>query len=94
MKSLGIVRKIDEVGRIVLPRELRKKFNLENNEDAVEIFVDGDMIVLKRYAPSCIFCKSVEDAIEFGGQKVCPKCIKLLNEMVALQQQRKDNEAK
>ena len=75
MKSLGIVRKIDEVGRIVLPKELRRMFGLVDNEDAVEIFVNEDQIVLKKYAPSCVFCKTADNTIEFMGHKVCDKCI-------------------
>ena len=55
MKSLGIVRKIDELGRIVLPIEIRKTMGIENR-DAIEIFVDEDKIVLKKYQPACIFC--------------------------------------
>lgn len=89
MKSLGIVRKIDEVGRIVLPKELRRMFDLENSEDAVEIFVNGDQIVLKKYAPSCVFCKRVEGVVDFSGQKVCPKCIELLNGVYELYQRQR-----
>jgi len=88
MKSLGIVRKIDEVGRIVLPKELRDSFQLVNNEDAVEIFVDGDAIILKKYAPSCIFCRSAQEVIEFAGHKVCPKCIDLLNQLGEMRKKR------
>ena len=55
MKSTGVVRKIDELGRFVLPIELRKNLGI-NNRDAVEIFVEDDKIILKKYEPSCIFC--------------------------------------
>ncbi|NLO46578.1 MAG: AbrB/MazE/SpoVT family DNA-binding domain-containing protein [Clostridiales bacterium] len=74
MKSLGIVRRIDHVGRIVLPKELRRMFDLEDNEDAVEIFVDGDKIILKKYEPSCIFCDSASDISDFMGKRVCKSC--------------------
>lgn len=78
VKSSGIVRPIDEAGRLVLPKELRKAFNLIDNESSVEIFTDGDRIVLRKYAPACIFCDSLDDVIEFKGHKVCKECIKKL----------------
>ena len=76
MKSTGIVRKIDELGRIVRPKELRRSFDLKDDEDALEIFVDDNMIVLKKYEPSCIFCNTVKDIATFRGKNVCPKCMK------------------
>jgi len=79
VKSLGIVRRIDPVGRIVLPKELRRMFDLEDNEDAVEIFVDSDKIILKKYEPSCIFCDTADDVIEFSGKKICRECLAKIN---------------
>ncbi|MDR3345276.1 MAG: AbrB/MazE/SpoVT family DNA-binding domain-containing protein [Oscillospiraceae bacterium] len=76
MKSLGIVRKLDEVGRIVLPKELRRLFQIESSEDAVEIFTEEDRIVLRKYQPSCVFCRSEDDLFVFAGQKVCRECAK------------------
>lgn len=90
MKSMGIVRKIDEVGRVVLPKELRDSMSLTNNEDAVEIFVDGDLIVLKKYAPSCIFCKSANDVFEFSGHKICPACAQLLHDYYQMQKKNRE----
>lgn len=78
MKSAGIVRPIDEAGRLVLPKELRKSFNLIESESSVEIFTDGDKIILRKYAPACIFCDSLDDIIEFKGHKVCKACIQKL----------------
>ena len=75
MKSLGIVRRIDPVGRIVLPKELRRLFDLTENEDAMEIFVEEDMIILKKYVPACIFCGSADDIVEYKGKKICKECI-------------------
>ena len=83
MKSLGIVRKIDPVGRVVLPKELRRLFDLQDNEDAVEIFVDDDKIVLKKYEPSCVFCSGVDGIIEYCGKKICSDCAKKINEKAA-----------
>ena len=62
MKSTGIVRKVDELGRIVLPIELRRTMGIEV-KDALEIYVDGDHIVLKKYEPSCVFCGNAKDQI-------------------------------
>lgn len=73
MKSTGIVRKVDELGRIVLPIELRRTMNIEV-KDALEIFVDGDQIVLKKYEPSCIFCGNAKDIIHYKGKNVCSAC--------------------
>ena len=60
MKSTRIVRKVDELGRIVLPIELRRTLDIAE-KDALEIYVDGSTIVLKKYRPSCIFCDSSRD---------------------------------
>ena len=73
MKSTGIVRKVDELGRIVLPIELRRTMNIEV-KDALEIYVDGDQIVLKKYKPSCIFCGNAKDIIHYKGKNVCSAC--------------------
>lgn len=78
MKSLGIVRRIDHVGRIVLPKELRRLFDLTDNEDSLEIFVEDDKIILKKYAPACVFCNSADDVIDYMGKKVCKNCIEKL----------------
>ena len=73
MKSNGIVSKVDELGRIVLPIELRRTMNIEV-KDALEIYVDGDQIVLKKYEPSCIFCGNAKDIIHYKGKNVCSAC--------------------
>ena len=79
MKSTGIVRRIDDLGRIVLPVEIRKNLDL-SSKDAVEIFVNEDTIILKKYEPSCIFCGSTEDSRFYKGKLVCEKCLKTLRE--------------
>jgi transcriptional pleiotropic regulator of transition state genes len=73
MKLTGIVRKVDELGRIVLPIELRRTLNIDI-KDAVEIYVDRDTIMLKKYVPGCVFCSNVDKLIDFQGQKVCKDC--------------------
>ena len=73
MKSTGIVRKVDELGRIVLPIELRRTLDIEE-KDSLEIYMDGPSIVLKKFQPTCIFCDSDQGIVEFRGKNVCPKC--------------------
>ena len=77
MKSTGVVRKVDELGRIVLPIELRKMMDI-NVKDAVEIFTDGDSIVLKKYQPACVFCGDAGDVVYFNGKRICRKCLESL----------------
>lgn len=74
MKSTGIVRRVDELGRIVLPIELRRIFDLKE-KDAIEIYTDTDMIILKKFQRACIFCGSSEDISEYKGKTVCSSCI-------------------
>ena len=73
MKSTGIVRKVDELGRVVIPIELRRNLDIEV-KDALEIFVDGEQIILKKYAPACIFCGQAKDVESFRGKNICPAC--------------------
>lgn len=83
MKSTGIVRKIDELGRVVLPIELRKKLNLEV-KDPIEIFVSNDKIVLKKYEESDIFTGETQDLVEYNGKKISKKTIFELAKLVGL----------
>ena len=79
MKSTGIVRKVDELGRIVLPIELRRTLGIEE-KDRIEIFVDGESIILRKYQPACIFCVNAKDIINYKGKNICPDCIRAMNE--------------
>ncbi len=79
MKSTGIVRKVDELGRIVIPKELRKSFNV-NEGNPLEIYTDGDNIILKKYTPGCHCCKNTDNLIEVLGLKLCPSCLDQFNE--------------
>ena len=79
MKSIGIVRKVDELGRIVLPIELRRTLGIEQ-KDSLEIYVDEDAIILRKYQPACIFCDNAKDIVNFKGKNVCPECAKALGE--------------
>ena len=86
MKSTGIIRKVDELGRIAIPIELRRAMDIKTNKekgslekkdgDSVEIFTDGEHIVLKKYQPGCHCCGSIDNLTEVLGLKLCPKCLK------------------
>ena len=78
MKSIGIVRKIDELGRIVLPVELRKTLGIEI-KDSLEICVDGQCIILSKYESTCSFCGGADDLKTFKNKMVCQKCAEEIN---------------
>lgn len=80
MKSTGIVRKVDDLGRIVLPIELRRTLDIAE-KDELEIYLDDDRVVLKKYEPSCIFCAGVRRLVSYHGRNVCMDCIHSLNEI-------------
>ena len=80
MKSTGIVRKVDELGRIVLPIEMRRTLDI-GEKDALEIYVEGSSVILKKYKPSCVFCDATKDITVFTGKNICPKCLKELKEL-------------
>ena len=77
MKSTGVVRKVDELGRIVLPIEIRKVLDI-NQKDAIEIFTDNDRIILQKYQPCCVFCGNAADVIYFNGKRICKTCVEQL----------------
>ncbi len=74
MKSTGIVRKVDELGRVVIPIELRRTMGIEI-KDPIEIFVEGQNIILKKYQPSCIFCNGMNDVVYYKGKNICADCL-------------------
>ena len=80
MKSTGIVRKVDELGRIVLPIELRRTLDIVE-KDALEIYVDGSSNILKKYQPSCIFCGDAKDIIHYKDKNICSACLQQLQEL-------------
>lgn len=75
MKATGIVRKLDNLGRIVIPIELRRTFNIDI-KDSLEIFVDSNTIILKKYEPTCTFCGESKDLFTFEGKNICSDCAK------------------
>ncbi len=80
MKSTGIVRKLDELGRVVIPKEIRKKLNI-GEKDPIEIYQDGDAIVLKKYQSGCIFCGNSKNLVLYDGKLICKKCLGNLSEL-------------
>lgn len=78
MKFTGVIRPIDDLGRVVLPIELRKSMNIEK-KDLLEIFVDGSNIVLKKHQNACVFCGDTDNLIEYKNQTICKNCIETLN---------------
>lgn len=77
MKSTGIVRKVDELGRIVLPIELRRTLGIAE-KDSLEIYTDGTTVVLRKYQPACIFCDSATEIVNYKGKNICTHCMETL----------------
>ena len=76
MKSTGMVRAVDSLGRIVIPKSIRREFDVMENRDSFEIFVEDGKIILKKYAPFCIFCDNDEGITNFKGKNICKNCMK------------------
>ncbi len=74
MKSTGIVRQMDDLGRVVIPVELRRTLQIDRR-DPLEIFVEGDKIILKKYEAACVFCGSTQDTVSFKEKSVCSHCL-------------------
>ncbi|MCD7749268.1 MAG: AbrB/MazE/SpoVT family DNA-binding domain-containing protein [Oscillospiraceae bacterium] len=81
MKSTGIVRKVDELGRIVLPIELRRSLDIAE-KDTLEISVTDDTILLKKHQASCVFCSSTRNVVSYKGKNVCPACVQELTALI------------
>ena len=80
MKATGIVRPVDALGRVVIPVELRRNLNIKT-DDSLEIYVDGQFIMLKKYEPACIFCGEMDDIRLVHGKNVCVKCIEEMKKL-------------
>lgn len=76
--STGIVRRVDELGRIVIPKEMRKSLGIDQ-KDPIEIAIDGSNIILRKYENRCVFCGAIKPSIKYNGKLVCSKCLKELN---------------
>jgi len=75
MKSTGIIRRVDELGRVVIPIEIRNQFNIVE-KDPIEIYVDGTSIILKKFEPNCIFCGNNENLLTYNDKLICDTCAK------------------
>ena len=80
MKSTGIVRKIDHLGRIVLPIELRRVLDIDK-DSSLEIYVENDSILLRKYQPACVFCGSSEEVAPYKGRNICAACRKEIGQL-------------
>ena len=80
MKSTGIVRRIDDLGRVVLPIELRRVLDIDK-DSSLEIYVDDDSVILKKYQPACIFCGSADDVEQYQGRNICAECRKAIGSL-------------
>lgn len=78
MKTSGIIRRVDELGRVVLPIELRRSLDIEER-DPIEITVEGDRIILRKHQQTCIFCANEQDLLDYKGKRVCTSCLSALN---------------
>lgn len=80
MKSTGIVRKVDELGRVVIPIEIRNQFEIAE-KDPIEIYVDGSSIILKKYERSCLFCGNTKKVLSYKNKLICSKCLKQIKDL-------------
>lgn len=78
MRAIGCVRQIDKLGRLVLPSDIRKSLSIVDGVDSVEFFVDNDSVIIKKYRPACVFCKSDENITNFKNQTICQNCFEEL----------------
>ena len=80
MKSTGIIRRMDELGRVVIPIEIRNQFNIVE-KDPIEIYVDGSSIVLKKFEPNCVFCGNTKNLLTYKDKLICDKCSKKIGDL-------------
>ena len=80
MKSTGVVRRIDELGRFVLPAEIRKTLGI-NLGDQLEIHIDKDAVILKKYSPNCMFCGGTQEIKSFADQRICQSCLDAIKKL-------------
>lgn len=82
MKKKVILRRLDQLGRIVIPKDIRSKFEI-NEKDPLEIFVERNEIILKKYVPSCAFCNNTRNLVEFKSKLVCEECRKKIGNLLS-----------
>ncbi len=79
MKSTGMVRPVDRMGRVVIPKEIRKRLQIENDKDSFEIYMEGEYVVLHKFEPTCMFCGKLGESVDMQGHTICKNCIEELN---------------
>ncbi len=79
MKTFGMIRKVDALGRIVIPSELRQAMELQQG-DALELYLEEDRLVMKKFAPACIFCGGIQQLVTYEGKNICGKCVRVLRQ--------------
>ena len=80
--STGIVRPVDKMGRVVIPKEIRSQLKVVNDKDSFEISIEGDKVILQKFHPTCIFCDSLIDVVTYNDRLICKKCIEKLYSML------------
>ena len=80
-KSTGMIRQVDKMGRVVIPKEIRDQLQIVNDVDSFEIFMEGNKVVLQKFRPTCIFCNAFDETVKYEGYTVCTNCIKKLSSM-------------
>ena len=81
MRSTGMIRAVDKMGRVVIPKEIRAQLGVKNDVDSFEIYMEGDSVILRKYQPTCVFCNNIADSVELDGHTVCKECIEKLNNL-------------
>ncbi len=76
--KLGMVRAVDKMGRVVIPKSIRDQLDIKDDVDSFEIYMEGDNVILRKYQPTCIFCDNVGESVELGGRIVCRSCVEKL----------------
>ena len=89
MKSTGIIRRVDELGRVVIPIEIRNQFNIVE-KDPIEIYVEGSSIILKKFEPNCIFCGNTKNLLNYNDKLICKNCSKKIGQL----EENQENEVK
>ena len=81
MRSTGMIRAVDKMGRVVIPKEIRAQLGVKNDVDSFEIYMEGDSVILRKYQPTCVSCNNIADSVELDGHTVCKECIEKLNNL-------------
>ena len=80
MKAIGVTNRVDQLGKVILPKKLRSALDIKIG-DPVEIYLDGDLLYMKKYFPECVFCESIENVIEYNKIYICKKCLEALKKL-------------